>query len=234
MKTVVPEDVINVVIQYHNVNKVLSCGDSDYMSHGHHDTQIVHKWTEIEQLKDKDIIQIRVGMYHTFFMDFQGIVWSVGQNLGFELCLGHNRSPITKITVFNVDDIRIKDIQCGANFVLFLDCNGSVWTCGDNQYKQCGDADQNGETLNVEKPTKMKTSLNKNVVEIKCGKYHGYMRTEDDKRYLWGDNQYRQILKINNIEHLVSIPHLIDTQDRLKIYDVFLGNDNTKIICEGD
>ena len=64
--------VSNIVCSYgftvcinHDQN-IVSFGTSDFGGHGHKEYQI-KEWTEIDALKDKHIIKIRVGFDHSYF-----------------------------------------------------------------------------------------------------------------------------------------------------------------------
>ena len=79
MKIDIPHDILNVMVQFHNTNKVYSVGYGSRGAHGHQDLQI-KEWTEIDGLKDKQIEKIKVGEYHSYFLDSTGIALSAGRN----------------------------------------------------------------------------------------------------------------------------------------------------------
>ena len=204
------------------------------------DQDFIETWTEIEDLKNKDIIKIRVGHIHSYFLDSQGIIWVCGGNGRGQLCLGHFESPISSITsveFFIKQNVKIREIECGRDFVIMIDYDGNVWGCGDNQYKQLGLGDGDGEDKNpyVATPCKVKASDNLNVEVIKCGKYHAFMRCEGNKNYMWGDNSSNQCVIFDDgfdEKDYVTQPTLIELKGEHEVIDVFLGNDNTKIIFD--
>ena len=78
----VPDDIMNIMIQYYTINQVYSAGRSLDGAHGHGKMNDADEWTEIEQLRDKNIVQIRVGFDHSYFLDSKGII-IISHNLRF-------------------------------------------------------------------------------------------------------------------------------------------------------
>lgn len=107
----IPDDIIGVIMKYYNITKVLSCGWSEFGAHGHGDTEQIKEWTEIEQLKDKDIQKIRTTNLSSYFLDSQGIVYVCGYNDYGQLGLGRfdmDKYDIMVIGYFMKNNIRIK------------------------------------------------------------------------------------------------------------------------------
>ena len=79
---------------------------------------------------------------------------------------------------------------------------------------------------------------NHDVSAIKCGTYQSYVRTDQGQHFLFGDNEFKECLVFVEKEKIYE-PHLINdiVKEKLNnkvecIVDVFLGSENTTIICK--
>lgn len=84
---------------------------------------------------------------------------------------------------------KIKKVVCGANHVLALDANGSVFAWGSGQQNQLG--------RRVVERTKIQGLIprefglpKKQVVDIECGQYHSFAIDSKDRIWAWGLNNY--------------------------------------------
>ena len=189
-KVSIPQDIINLIIQYIMMNLVLSVGYSSNGGHGHGDSGFydITTFTEIEALRHKHIQKIRVGADQSYFLDFDGVVWVCGENDEGQLGLGHYESPVRRISCIDYfidNDIRIKEIVPGASFVIMIDGNNGVWAFGDNSYGQICDRLRN----HIYEPKELIMFRDCIVEEIKSGGYHIYVKCKGDKHYLWGENE---------------------------------------------
>ena len=91
----------------------------------------------------------------------------------------------------------IKQISCGAEYVMVLEEDGTVWTWGDNTYGQLG----NGTTNRVNAPVKILTG----VKSICAGRYHSVAIKNDDSLWAWGDNRYGQLGNKTNTDSYTPI-----------------------------
>ena len=230
--TEIPEDLMSIIVIYHNINTVLSVGFSGTGGLGHGaGIMSLNKWTEIEGLRGKQIEKIRVGMYHSFFLDSAGNVWCCGHNNRGQLGMGPSMGNVNVFDIQCVDffvknGIKIKEIMCGSYFSVILDYNGRVWVFGENNYGQLGLGEDAGD---ISLPTELELFRDLEVEVIRCGAHHCYIGCADGKHYLWGDNEHCECLVFDDMVSVVWEPRLIELKD-MKVKDVFLGNDNTKII----
>ena len=236
----IPDDITNIFVEYHRINQVLSVGRSGVGSHGHGNVLQVKKWTVIDALKDRHIIKVGVGFYHSLFLDSEGIVWCCGGNESGQCGVAlrahdggrsavHN---IQSIDFFIENEIRIKDIACGSYFSMVVDADGRLWGFGDDMYGQiCGSNDIES-SFQVLEPKELNVFGDGIKAEIvKCGAQHCYVRCNGGRHYLWGDNEYNECLVFGEGK-TVRHPRLIAIKG-MCVRDVFLGSDNTKIIVYG-
>lgn len=125
----------------------------------------------------------------------------------------------------------IQDIQCGAVHNLILDTNGKVYCFGENKYGQCGD----GTTAKVLIPKLIPFFVDYTVDVIRCGHYHSYIKTKDDKRFMFGYNRSSECIVFDK-QCTIKVPHRIDhalhTEYNIEtILEVVPGYYNTTIIC---
>ena len=224
-----PEDIINIINAYNLLTKVLAIGFASGGGTGL-SSKIVSKWTEIDGLKDKNIVKIRVGDGHSVFLESNGTVWTCGYNYDGQCGLGHTESvwKVSCVQYFVDNDIKIKEIECGWAFNIMMDYDGRIWMFGDNMYGQLGI-----DGGSVAEPMEIEMFRDEEVEIMRCGLAHVYVRCKGGKHYLWGDNSANECLmfdgdkkaKCHDITEIVK-----EKTGRKMIKDVFLGYDNTKII----
>merc|ERR1712000_683196 len=90
-----------------------------------------------------DNMSASCGSNHTITLSNDGTLYCFGYNGNGELGLGHNYdisipSQISKSPsrVFGLPKIR--QVSCGQNFTVCIDCEGSLWTFGHNGDGQLG------------------------------------------------------------------------------------------------
>ena len=132
-----------------------------------------------------DIKQIACGNYHTVILKNDGTVWSAGQNDYGQLGLGDSnyRNKFTQM-IYNINN-DAKQIACGALHTVILKNDGTVWSCGRNDYGQLGlGSSVDGIILSQVDQT--------GVTKISCGANHTTILRNNE---LWvaGDNTYGQI-----------------------------------------
>jgi len=85
-----------------------------------------------------DIVSIAAGISHSLFLKSDGSVWACGSNNNGQLGDGTTINRISPIHVSSLNDI-VAIAGGGFPFSLFLKNDGTVWSCGNNQYGQLGD-----------------------------------------------------------------------------------------------
>ncbi|MDR2033296.1 MAG: hypothetical protein LBP89_01510 [Helicobacteraceae bacterium] len=101
-------------------------------------------FSETPNLKNKTIVAMAEGKYHSFAIDDAGRVWASGLNDEGQLGLGatNNRTTFTEVTSFK--GRFIVAIAAGEAHSIALDNEGGVWTSGANDYGQLGLGDRTG------------------------------------------------------------------------------------------
>eukprot|EP01084_Bolivina_argentea_P089898 162089_1 len=203
----IPMEILTMITNYHShKHSIFSVGVCDYgqggypLNYGH-----TTAWTVIDSFTT-DIIDVSCGMYHSLFLDKNGVVWSCGDNDSGQLGFGHNKTdpscPPTQIQFFIDNKIVIKQISCGRAHNLCIDYNGKC-------YGECGNLSIFRQ--NVHEPN----MIMENVVTVKCGYRHSYIKTYDEKHYLFGNNKRNQctltdtILRAN-ISKIIYAPFCIN------------------------
>eukprot|EP01084_Bolivina_argentea_P193931 332699_1 len=227
----VPNDIVLLIFSFYGIHKygMFSIGRGGDGGNGH-GNRTIPKWQEIETLKDVCIVKIALGMGHSLFLQANGNVWSCGRNDEGQLGLGLKHFQYTadmrpkEIRYFKENGIIITDIQCGWYHNLAIDSNGNVYSWGYNKFGQCAD----NSTVDVITPKLIKYLKDYKVCFIKCGQYHSYVKTVDEKYFLFGRNNDNQCIT-NDCRDIVTVPCCIKTSINEKIMSIKLGLDETLI-----
>ena len=179
--------------QFHTVllkndGSVWSCGGNDYGHLGLGDTSNRYTFTKVTTNINNDVKQISCGNTYTFILKNDGSVWSCGRNSSGQLGLNNttDQSTFTKVTTNINNDV--KQISCGGAFTFIIKNDGSVWSCGQNNYYQLGLSD----TSNRYTFTQVTTNIN-NVKRIVCGIRHTFTLKNDGSVWSCGNNEYGQL-----------------------------------------
>ena len=83
-------------------------------------------------------------------------------------------------------------VNIGYYFSLFIDSDGNVWSCGENNNGQLGLGDNSQD--NNRKPTKIKffEEHGIRIVLTESGFYNSLAVDDNGKIYAWGQNDYGQ------------------------------------------
>ena len=226
--------------------RVFSCGVPGNPSwflgqHGHaHNRTSSHDsgWRQVQHLANITVTQIAARGLHSVFLDSTGAVWVCGQNKYGENGIGKTTEqsddktrPPTKVAYFAEHNISITHIASGYDYVLALDTKGTVFAWGRNNHGQCGQDPE--EKQMVLSPEAVPSLWGTKCIQIKCGDYHSYVRTQDDQHLLFGLNNHNEVTLLPSTKETVheatrinSFPYL---QGQSRIVDVYLGNDSTCI-----
>ena len=233
-----PQEIINLIIKFMKTTHVFATTTN--FGTGHlKDAETVKKkgWNIVDSFEDKNIIKCSVGFIHSMFLEDNGVLWTCGSHRKGQLGLGEREVECyklfkpTKIPFFIKEKIVIKDVKCGHSHNIALDVNGKVYSWGDNRWCQCGQGTQSVQYIN---PPKLIESIKESVIDcIDCGADHSYVRTTNEKHYLFGANFYQQCIKYDdkgNLNAPFRVDQIIKTKcNAKKIIKIQLGFQNTKV-----
>ena len=124
------------------------------------------------------------GAYHTITLSNDGTLHSFGKNKG-QLGLGHNYPVSVPTPIPNLP--KITQISCGFDFTVCVDCEGFMWSFGDNSAGQLG----TGNKTNFNVPQKIEDIPP--VHSISCGLEYTLIITTDSNLWSCGYNNYGQL-----------------------------------------
>ena len=126
------------------------------------------------------------GAHHTITLSNDGTLYSFGDNGEGQLGLGHNnRAFLFPTPISNLP--QISKISCGFNFTICVDCQGIMWSFGENGSGQLGTG--NKTKFNV--PQKIHDIPP--VLYVSCGLEHTLIITTDSNLWSCGYNKYGQL-----------------------------------------
>ena len=220
----IPNDIIATIIKFYSVSSVLTTKANRC------------RWKEIEYFGNKNIIEIAVGKDFAMLLGSDGVLYcygGYGSNSAGELGLGHTESVELPATVnyFIDNGIKLKHIACGMMHTLALDENGKIYSWGMNNDAQCGHGNNNNQH-HIDEPKCIESLSNCVVDVIKCGGWHSYCKTVDDKHFLWGSNADGECLTSTRSTRVRQPLRFNGLKRKQKIIDVSLARGNTKLIVE--
>ena len=168
---------------------------------------------------------------HSLILKNDGTLWGCGQNDWGELGLGdtNNKTTFTEITT-NTDDI--KSVYCGGYYTFILEHDGTLWTCGQNDWGELGLGNNTGRTIF----TQITTNTN-DVKSVCCGGNHTFILKNDGTLWSCGWNTSGQLglgdssnrttftqVTTNVINDIKSLPNQHkDIPTIIKVYDLNTG-----------
>jgi len=165
---------------------IWSCGYNSYGQLGLNDTSNRASFTQVTTNINNDVKQVFCGYNHTFILKNDGSLWASGYNNYGQLGLGDttNRTTFTQVTTNINNDV--KQVANGQFHTLILKNDGSLWSCGQNDYGQLGlnDTTTNRTTF---------TQVINNAKQIACGEYYTIILKNDDSVWSCGVNDYGQL-----------------------------------------
>ena len=98
----------------------------------------------------------------------------------------------------NMDEIEIKNINCGKNFTFFQKKNNELFGCGDNTKEQLGISNNLNTKNEVFQPIEIEQFSFLVVNKISCGEKHSIAIVKDNTSDLiniwgWGSNEFGQL-----------------------------------------
>ena len=107
-----------------------------------------------------------------------------GSNEDGALCDGHSPTEqlLSSVPVAGAPQ-KIAAVAGGEDFVVLLEEDGSVWTCGANNEGQLGDGSEGGSS---ETPVEVQLPGTSPAVQVAASDHTGYARLADGQVYSWG------------------------------------------------
>jgi alpha-tubulin suppressor-like RCC1 family protein len=176
-------DVISITsgnshsIALKNDGTVWAVGSNSYGALG--DGTTTSKNTPVQVSNLTNIIAVAAGSFHSLALKSDGTVWTWGYNTNGQLGLGYESVFVT-VPVQVPDFYDVKSISGGWQHSVFLRENGTVWTCGWNNYGILGD----GTFANNPSPVQVLDLTD--VVDIDGGTYHSMALKNDGTVWTWG------------------------------------------------
>ena len=207
-----------------NDGSIWSCGNNDRGQLGLGDATTRTTFTQVTTNINNDVKLISCGDYHTFIIKNDGSVWSCGYNQYGQLGLGDvgNKSTFTQVTTNINNDVKL--ISCGEYHTFILKNDGSVWSCGYNQYGQLGLND----TTYRNTFTKVTTNINNDVKQIACGYNYTFILKNDGSVWSCGYNYHGQ-LGLNNTTNRTTFTQ-VTTNINNDVKQISCGNAHTFIL----
>lgn len=135
------------------------------------------------------VMFVRAGGSFGMALDANGVIWGWGDNGSGQLGNGNNKRvyfPVPCAT--GIDGTQVKDIQCGNLNTLFLMQDGTVWTCGRNNYGQQGQKTKKEYVF-----TPIQIPGLENIEKIACGFGQCLALDADGRVWSWGRNSNGQV-----------------------------------------
>jgi alpha-tubulin suppressor-like RCC1 family protein len=173
----------NVIIVTKN-DKVFAFGKNDFGCLGLGHYNVVQEPKVVNELCDKQIIDISYGSYHVLALTKTGKCYSWGKNGAGQLGNGTKIHDYKPKLINNLLHENVIQIACGFDHSFVLTNSGELYGFGYN-----GDGRIDCEnTENQLNPIKIKKFNNEKIVRILCGRTHSIAVTNVQMYYSWGFN----------------------------------------------
>lgn len=142
-------------------------------------------WKQLRVFETKNIQQIACGENFALFLDSEGALWGMQSETD---------PRIEIVGPFTGNQVTILRIAAGQGHILALDNEHRVWSWGRNDCGQCGhDGKESG-------PAVIAYFSDKTVVDIGCGKRSSFIKTDDDKYYVFGSDHEGQLMGLGQMD----------------------------------
>ena len=147
-------------------------------------------FTLVPSLKDKVVIQVACGDYHTLCLVDDGSVYTWGGTLHKKLGQRSGKAINRPGLVQGLSEQEVIYVGCGDFHSVALTSEGKVYTWGGGgsffNRGQCG----HGHVKDILEPSPIPAFNNKRVVQVSCGGYHTLALTENNELFAWGSGLY--------------------------------------------
>ena len=137
------------------------------------------------------VVKIAAGGKYSLVLKSDGTVWAMGLNIDGQLGDGSltNRTTPVQVAADLAGGIRVVDIAAGGRHSLLLRSDGSVWTCGANNYGQAG----LGSATRSSTWTQITSIPAGTANAIAAGADHSFILRNNGALYASGRNQFGQL-----------------------------------------
>lgn len=134
-----------------------------------------------QQMTQENIIQVACGNDFSLFLYNTGKVLAIGKNTSGQLGVGdtNDRFELTEVRLPN----KVKEIGASDDSAYALTENNTLYTWGDNRYRQA----KNSDDPCIPTPTRYQVKGKEKVTQFALGWYASYAMTESGTLYGWGN-----------------------------------------------
>ena len=142
----------------------------------------------IEQFKKTNISikQISMSNFHTLFLDSNGRVYSCGHGKDGRLGHGNEETYMLPTLISSMSNENCVYLSASANNSYFVLQDGTLKSCGTNEFKQLGQLGE--QKCSTPKFCSMKTLKNVKIDKIECGRFHCALLSNEFDVYTFGLN----------------------------------------------
>ena len=167
--------------------EIFSCGYNQHGQCGLGHYNLSQVTPSVIPNASSNIVQFVCGYCQSLFLDSEGNVFSVGDNVNGELGLGHNtnQNELTKIP--NIPPIKI--ISCARSSCYLIDLEGNLWSFGHNGKGQLG----HGNETHKNAPKIINTLKDIQQISYGCSGNHFLAKNSQNRIYVTGYNTCGQL-----------------------------------------
>ena len=147
------------------------------------------------------INMISCGAFYTVCVDYEGFVWSFGENDFGQLGTGNKTDSNVPQKILNIPPVH--SVSCGYSHTLMITNDSNLWSCGGNGSGQLCLGHGNKEGLSIPQ----KTSFT-NISKISAGSYHSLFENNKGEIFSCGNNHYGAC-GLGHFDHPQITPSLI-------------------------
>ncbi|CAM9946083.1 protein RCC2 homolog isoform X1 [Lampetra fluviatilis] len=211
---------------------VYSWGRGEKGQLGHGDTCRVDVPRIIDTLKECVIVDGACGRSHTLCLTDTGTVYAFGENRLGQLGLGNQTDAVPSPTQIVYSGRQVVKVACGAEFSVFIDCDGNLFSFGCPEYGQLGHNTDGRYIVRAQRiefvcelaPRRLARFIEKTrdgqvltvrgvvVRDVACGANHTIALDTRGRVFTWGFGGYGRLGHAEQKDEL--LPRLVKLLDR--------------------